>query len=87
MAGDSCAFLQDVFTAGSGATTGWATRPQPAAPVQHPPKPRCTVLRLALGCSGGRPEGRGEKGRLDFRYVGLRASASDKSRFRQLGFL
>jgi hypothetical protein len=58
--------------------------PHPAAPVQHQPKPCCTVLRLAPGRCGGRgkrrrrrvtagggvrPGGRGEKGRLDFLYV------------------
>jgi peptidylprolyl isomerase len=42
--------------------------------------------RMAVG-GGGRPGERGEKGRLDFLYVGRRASASDKSRFRQPGSL
>jgi peptidylprolyl isomerase len=67
-------------------------RPQRSKPPQRPyPTPSCgacpapakaalhRVLRLAPGRSGGRPGGRGEKGRLDFLYVGRRAPASDKT--------
>jgi hypothetical protein len=58
--------------------------PHPASPVQHQPKPCCTVLRLAPGRCGGhgkrrrrrvtagegvRPGGRGDKGCLDFLYI------------------
>jgi hypothetical protein len=42
--------------------------------------------RMATG-GGGWQGGRGQKGRLDFLYVGQRASASDRSRFRQLSSL
>jgi peptidylprolyl isomerase len=35
--------------------------PHPAAPVQHQPKLRCTMLRVAPGRSGGRPRGRGKR--------------------------
>jgi hypothetical protein len=35
--------------------------PHPAVPVQHQPKPRCTVLRLAPGRSGGRPRRAGAR--------------------------
>jgi peptidylprolyl isomerase len=41
----------------------------------------CSALSRDAPAGGGR----GEKGRSDFLYIGWRATASDKSRFRQLG--
>jgi peptidylprolyl isomerase len=55
-----------------------------SSPSQSRAAPCSSSLRGApVGCRGGL----GEKGRLHFLDVGRRASASDKSRFRQLGSL
>ena len=64
-------------------TPSCGTCPAPAKAALQRAPPGSGALRRAAAAGGGR----GKKGRLDFLYVGRRASASDKSRFRQLGSL